>query len=136
MRECNDSLFQRKSDTWEVQSVPMRRWLKPAERFDIQKYKPPRDPERLHRTHVAFSGSLFKHPHDERLVLLVTDPGSSNTSWFEFRIEDVSFFEDLPSIVGPEGDVLSLVRIWVKKMSVGVRYTPFLVEDVSSRGNA
>lgn len=114
--------------------MPMRRWLKPAERFDIQRYKPPRDPAGLRRTHVAFSGSLFKHPHDKRLALLVADPGSSNTSWFEFRVEDISFFEELPNMVSPEGEVLSLVRIWVKKMSVGVRYTPFLVEDIPSRG--
>jgi len=113
----------------------MRKWMKDANRFEIQKYKPPRDPKGIKNTHVGFSGSLFKHPRDGNLALLVVDPGSSNTSWLEFRVEDISYFESLPSVVGPEGEVIPFVRIWVKKMSVGVRHTPFLVEDMQAREN-
>jgi hypothetical protein len=115
-------------------SMNISQWIKKAERFDLQAYKPPRDPGRLQNTHVAYCGALFKHPYDEKLALLVTDPGSGNTAWLEFRIEDIAYVETLPSVASPDGDVVSMVRIWVRKMSVGVRHTPFLVEDLSIRG--
>ncbi len=112
-------------------STRLTRWLERAERFDVQAYKPPRDPGRLRNTHVSFCGSLFKHPYDEQLALLVTDPGSGNASWLEFRVQDIAYVERLPSVADPDGDVIFLLRIWVKKMSVGVRHIPFLVDDVA-----
>lgn len=115
-------------------STNVSRWIKKAERFDVQAYKPPHDPKSLQNTHVAYCGSLFKHPYDDKLALLVTDPGSGNTAWLEFRVRDISYVESLPSIADPDGDVVFMVRIWVRKMSVGVRHTPFLVEDLSFRG--
>jgi inorganic pyrophosphatase len=112
----------------------MRKWLKHAEHFDIEKYKAPKDPKTLKSTHVGFSGALFKHPKDASLALLVVDPDSPNTSWLEFRIEDIDFFEARPSVAGPEGDIVPMVRIWLKKMSVGVRHTPFFVDDIQNPG--
>lgn len=114
-------------------STIVSRWINRAQRFDVQAYKPPRDPRSLKDTHVAYSGALFKHPHDDTLALLVTDPGGGNATWLEFRVNDISFVESLPNIAGPDGDVVFMVRIWVKKMSVGIRHTPFLVEDMSFR---
>jgi hypothetical protein len=97
-------------------------------KFEIEAYKTPKNLKELEKTHVSFSGSPLKHPYDSQKVILVIDPFSSNTSYYEFKNKDISFVEELPNIVNLEGETITMVRIWVKKMSVGIRCSPFLVE--------
>lgn len=110
--------------------MPFRDLLQESARFELESYKKPKEGKRLRDNHVAFSGSPYKHPYNETKVILVSDPFSTNTSYYEFRSADIAFVEELPSLVDMEGQVLLLVRIWVKKKSVALRCTPFLVEDV------
>ena len=104
-----------------------------AEKFEIQAYRRPRNLKTLRETHIAFSGSPRKHPFDDAKVVLITDPLSMNTFYYEFKTDDISFVEELPNIVNPDGDSIVLVRIWVKKQSIAVRCTPFIVEDTRLR---
>ncbi len=99
------------------------------EKFEIQTYQKPRDPKALVKTHVPFSGSLQRHPYDEEKIVLITDPFSSNTIYYEFKIADITCLEELPNIVDLKGNAIVMVRIWVKKSSIGVRCAPFVVED-------
>ena len=48
-------------------------------------------------------------------------------------MDDVTYVEELPNLVNLEGVAVPMVRIWIKKMSVGVRCTPFLVEDTRTK---
>ncbi len=89
-------------------------------KFEIQAYQRPTDLKELRKTHVAFSGSPLKHPYDPKKVILVTDPYSSYTFYYEFRSEDISFVEELPNVADIDGKTVTMVRIWVKKMSLGV----------------
>jgi inorganic pyrophosphatase len=86
----------------------------------------------LRKTHVPFSGSPLKHPYDRKKVILVPDPYSSSPFYYEFKSNDITFVEKLPSIVNMEGEAVTLVRFWVKKMSVGMVCTPFLVEETKT----
>jgi hypothetical protein len=79
--------------------------------------------------HVAFSGAPKKHPYDNEKIILILDPFSSHTLFYEFRVVDIAHVDELPQIVAETGESLKMVRIWVKKGSFGVRYEPFLVED-------
>jgi hypothetical protein len=106
--------------------------LKASEKFEIQTYKRPKDIATLLRTHVAFSGSPRKKPNDSGKIILVADPFSTNTSYYEFNIEDVSYAEELPNLTSPSGETITMVRIWVKKMSIGIRVFPFRVADTES----
>ncbi len=108
--------------------------LQKTEKFEIQAYERPKDLKKLKNTHVAFSGSPQKHPYDSGKIILVSDPFSTNTFYFEFNKDDISYVEELPNLVNVDGEVMGLARIWVKKMSVGVRCTPFLVEDTRVAG--
>ncbi len=103
--------------------------LQKAEKFEIQTYKKPKDLKNLKNEHVAFAGSPQKHPYDSEKVILISDPFSTNTFYYEFNKKDISYAEELPNQVNIDGDIISLIRIWVKKKSLGVRCTPFLVED-------
>ncbi|HPA13950.1 MAG TPA: inorganic pyrophosphatase Ppa [Desulfobacterales bacterium] len=109
--------------------MPITTLLKGAEKLEIEAYKKPRDLKQLGRTHVPFSGAPQKHPYDSEKIILVIDPYSSNTFYYEFRAEDISYVEELPNIVNLEGKAITMARIWVKKMSIGLRSTPFIVQD-------
>ena len=61
-------------------------------------------------------------------IILVVDPCSDNTFYYEFNTEDISFVEELANIVTMDGTVIPMARIWVKKKSIAIRSTPFVVE--------
>ena len=103
-----------------------------VKRFEIEAYERPKDLKELKKTHVPFSGSPLKHPHDPKKVILVPDPYGSSPFYYEFNSDDVSFAERLPNIVNLEGETTPVVRLWVKKLSRGIIYTPFLVEETKN----
>ena len=103
--------------------------LESSREFEIQAYKRPEDIRQMNLTHVSFSGTPLHHPYDNEKVVLLVDPFSSNTLYYEFFSKDISYAEHLENIVDPEGKTLNIVRIWVKKKSIGIRCTPFIVED-------
>lgn len=104
--------------------------LELKEKFEIQTYQKPRTMDK--HTHIPFSGSPKKHPHRRDRVILVADPFTSNTFYYEFNIADIAFAEELSSITNIEGESVSMARIWVKKKSVAIRCTPFVVDDIAS----
>ena len=112
--------------------MAITKYLKASEKFEIQEYKRPKDLATLMRTHVAFSGSPRKKSNDSRKIILVADPFSTNTFFYEFNTEDISYAEELPSLTSPSGETITMVRIWVKKMSIGIRSFPFRVADTES----
>jgi inorganic pyrophosphatase len=87
----------------------------------------------LNLTHVPFSGNPQRHEHDPTKLVLVSDPFSTNTCYFEFDLDDIDYVEKLPSVATAEGRALSMVRIWVRRQSVAVRCTPFVVENTADR---
>jgi len=100
-----------------------------AIKFQIQAYKRPKNIHIFKKTHVSFSRFPKRHPYDAEKVILVVDPFSTNTLYYEFNKDDISYLEELPNLVNLDGETITMVRIWVKKMSVGVRCFPFIVQD-------
>ena len=98
------------------------------EKFEIQTYT--RRDGVSRKDHLPYSGSPRKHPHDPDRIILVADPFTPNTFYYEFRVRDIGFAEELPSMTNMEGESVTMARIWVKKQSVGIRSTPFLVAEV------
>ncbi len=98
-------------------------------KFEIERYNPPKNLNEVKKTHVSFSGSPVKHPYDPEKVVLLGDPYSGHPFYYEFKSTDIAYVEELPSIVNAEGKTVPIVRIWVKKMSLGILCSPFLVED-------
>jgi inorganic pyrophosphatase len=103
--------------------------LQETTKFEIETYRRPKNLKELRKTHVPFSGSPLKHPYDPEKVVLVGDPYSSHPFYYEFKSSDISYLEELPSIVDVEGKTVTMVRFWVKKMSLGILCSPFVVED-------
>ena len=107
-------------------SVPQK-----AEKFDLQSYAHPPDLIKIRKTHAPYSGSPHKHPYDREKIILIVDPFVAGSPYYEFSTKDVVYLERLPNLVNLEGRTVSMARVWVKKKSVGVLCTPFLVEEVS-----
>lgn len=111
--------------------MPLRNFPEAVKEFAIQVYKKPKDEKQLSETHVAFTGTPQKHFHDPDKVILVIDPYSSNISYYEFYSADISFVEELQTIVDMKGQSIPIMRLWVKKKAIAVRCTPFMVADTS-----
>jgi inorganic pyrophosphatase len=103
-------------------------FLELKEKFEIQVYRNIKNLDR--NAHIPFSGSPRKHPHDKNRVILVADPFTDNTFYYEFRIKDIACAEELSSITTLKGDSVPMTRIWVKKQSVAIQSTPFIVDSL------
>jgi len=103
------------------------------EKFEIQRYQKPRNVDKT--SHIPFSGSPKKHPHNKAKVILIADPFTVNTFYYEFNIQDIGFAEELASITNIDGESIAMARIWVKKQSVAIRCTPFIVDNIKPLGN-
>ena len=109
------------------------RYPQEAPKFQIQAYKKPKDIRLVRETHVSFSGSPQRHPYDREKVILVADPFSTNNLFYEFSKDDISYVEELANLVNQDGETITMVRVWVKKMSIALRCSPFIVEDTSQK---
>ena len=99
------------------------------EKFEIQAY---RNIKNLDRSiHTPFSGSPKKHPYDKTRVILVADPFTDNTFYYEFRVKDITCAEELASIINIAGKSIPMVRIWVKNQSIAIQCTPFIVDTIT-----
>jgi len=106
--------------------MSIRKYLSSAPLNEIAKYSKVAN---YSKENVSFSGSPRKHPYDPEKIILIIDPFSTHTVFYEFRIKDIVHVEEHAQIVADTGESLQMVRIWVKKGSFGVRYEPFVVED-------
>ncbi len=97
-------------------------------KFEIQAYRKSGDMDK--KNHVPFSGSPRKHPWDPEKIILIADPFTANTFFYEFKIKDIGFAEELSSMTNIEGDSVSMVRIWIKKQSVAIQCSPFVVDVI------
>jgi len=103
--------------------------LQKSSRLEIKAFQKPKDIKNIAKSNIPFSGSPQKHPYDSSRIILVSDPYSPNTFYFEFKTRDINYVEELPNVVTNEGETITMARIWVKKSSIAVRCTPFVVED-------
>jgi len=108
----------------------IQKFLQEAKKFEVGAYK---KLQALTLNHVPFTGAPQKHPYDEDKIILIADPLSTQMFYYEFKTADIEGIEELPSLVTPEGESMSIVRLWVKKGRIGVRCTPFVVEDTTGR---
>jgi hypothetical protein len=78
---------------------------------------------------VAFSGTLRKHPYDEGKCILFAEPKGSEPAILEFRKTDIKAVEELPSLVDETGQSRPLMKLWIRRGSLGIRYEPFEVDE-------
>ncbi len=104
-------------------------FLKLNEKLEIKSFAGPASPDK--KKHIPYSGSPRKHPYENSRVILIADPFSDVTFFYEFNIEDIVFVEELSNIATLTGESVPMVRVWVKKQSIALRCTPFVVDSLS-----
>jgi len=94
-----------------------------GEFYELQPYRsdPPQDA-------LAFTGSPRKHPYDDEKIILIVEPQGGESAIYEFKAADIVGAQDLPSPVTEAGESYRIVRLWVRRGAVGIRYEPFEVE--------
>ena len=109
--------------------MPIRHLLAAVTRRELQRYDSNVSREELYANFVSFTGAPRKHPYDPDRLLLVTDPFSQHTSFYEFDTGDIAYAEEINTLVAPEGETVTMVRIWLRKGCIGVLCSPFVVAD-------
>ncbi|MBN1519096.1 MAG: hypothetical protein JW923_03305 [Spirochaetales bacterium] len=103
--------------------MSVREYLgEPFYELEVYHSEPPQDA-------VSFVGSPRKHPYDDGKVLIIGAPGQGESAILEFRVADIVCAQDLPSPVTEAGESYPIVRVWVRRGSVGIRYEPFEVDQ-------
>jgi len=106
--------------------VFIKKYLESLPTFDLEKYDPRKN---IHDHCISFIGTPKKHPYDHDKLILVQNPYSSDTVFYEFYLENIEAVEDVPSLVTETGESMKMVKIWVTKGSRGLRYEPFEVNE-------
>jgi len=97
-------------------------------RYQVEPYRG--SARKLEEIAVSFSGAP-KQSRNEDKVVLVNDPLSLQTFFYEFRASDIVYAEEIPSISTADGSTVSMIRLWVKKGATALRIEPFHVQDTS-----
>ena len=105
--------------------------MKKAFFFEVQLSLKPR--EDLKNQALSFSGSLRQH-YNPNMVLLLTHPLERSGKIYEFRLEDILYAQDLPSISRPNGVTVEQTRLWVRRGSPAMRMQPFRVGNSNEGG--
>jgi len=105
--------------------MKIKNFLELKDAFELEKYVKNMDFDK--KRCCSFYGSPKKHPYGEERIILVADPFGEHTFYYDFKLKDILSIEEQPRITSPAGDSVSMVRLWVKKGSIGLQCTPFAV---------
>ena len=106
--------------------MSIKKYLDTESLFNITKYDSHAD---LPKEAVRFTGSPRKHPYDQNKIILIAEPFSSHTGFFEFNISDILYVENKSNLVSDSGASITMADLWVKKGSIGIKYDPFEVAN-------
>ncbi len=106
--------------------MSIQKYLESLPLHEIKKYDRKAD---YSKTCIPFTGTPRKHPYDTDKMLLINNPYSSETIFYEFRFSDIKGVNDLPSLLTESGESVKMVQVWVEKGSIGMRYEPFEVNE-------
>ncbi|HPC38994.1 MAG TPA: hypothetical protein PLF21_06750 [Exilispira sp.] len=96
--------------------------LKPAFSFDLQKYKTTNSIN----DSVVIVGTPFISPTKKDKIVISPTLFSDNKIFYEFDIKDVITWEELDKIVNSNGTAITLIKLYIKKGTVGLKYEPIL----------
>jgi len=89
------------------------------------------DVDRLSKEAVPFVGQLKKNEGDPSKIFLRTERFANQSILLEFNQKDVVYAEDLKTITKNDGTAFRIVKIWLRKGTIGVKLEPFSVTDFS-----
>lgn len=76
---------------------------------------------------VNYFGSVRTHPYDNRKIVIVPYPYKGSQGIYEFNKEDVLYAENTSEVVNEDGDILTVMRVFIRKGAHAVNLRPFTV---------
>ena len=70
---------------------------------------------KLKDSHIPYEGSPKKHPTDENIIILLADPLSRRSNFYEFSIESIGKIEELGTITAENGESAYMITGMDKK---------------------
>jgi inorganic pyrophosphatase len=92
-------------------------------RYDIEKYHG----SDIRYTHRDFEGTPKKHPYDDDLMILLSDPFSTEKDYLELSVESIGKIDEIETITDTNGHSAMRVRVWIRKGTPAIRSKPFIV---------
>jgi hypothetical protein len=107
--------------------------LQKAVSLELQPYRKSSGVGTIKKTHLPFRGTPYQDTTRPGVVMLVADPFSAHTFYYEFQATDIGLAEEVSNVVNMNDETVRVVRLWVKKGAVGVRCDPFRVSELPVR---
>lgn len=76
---------------------------------------------------IPFVGSPKKHPSNENILMLITNPFDDNKQFYEFYMDTISAIEEIGTISSENRQNVYQIRIWVRKGTMAIRSETFIV---------
>ena len=76
---------------------------------------------------IPFVGSPKKHPSNDNILMLITNPFDENKQFFEFYMDSISAIEEIGTISSENCKSAYQIRIWVRKGTMAIRSETFIV---------
>lgn len=104
-------------------SIFVQKLLEINEHFTIDKKRKVDLKEEL----TPFVGSPKKHPSNDNILMLITNPFDENKQFYEFYMDSISAVEEIGTISAENSRSAYQIRIWVRKGTMAIRSETFIV---------
>jgi hypothetical protein len=102
----------------------IRRLIEKSQKeFAVEKYKI----ADTNTSYRVFTGTPKKHPNDDKILILLTDPFSKNKEFYEFTVDSIAYIEETGTITNQDGESAIQIRVWIKKGKPAIKAKPFIV---------
>lgn len=76
---------------------------------------------------IPFEGSPKRHPTNENILILISNPFEEDKKFYEFHLDTISAVEEIGTVTSGDNKSAYRIRIWVKKGTMAVKSETFLV---------
>ncbi|HOP62705.1 MAG TPA: hypothetical protein PK906_04985 [Spirochaetota bacterium] len=81
----------------------------------------------LREDFIPFIGSPKKHPSNENILMLITNPFDENKKFYEFYMDSISAIEEIGTITSDNCKSAYQIRVWVRKGTMAIKSETFIV---------
>jgi hypothetical protein len=89
------------------------------------------DPTRLSKDALPYIGQPKQNSSDPDKIYIRLNPLSNNGAILEFKTKDVVYAENVKTVSQSDGRAFQIVKVWIRKGSIGIKLEPFSVQDFS-----
>ena len=77
--------------------------------------------------YTPYEGTPKRHPSNENIIILVTNPFEQHKQFYEFYMDTIAAIEEIGTITSEEKKSAYTIRLWVKNGTMAVRSETFIV---------